>query len=308
MKKLILMFLFMAGPVFAGSNTSRMGLYKPDDGETGWGEAIRDNYDIIDSSVAILSSTQTFTGGVTISSGTIGRLYSDQIIVSSPAYAGSSALYVDGFIHAVSGVNVGETNAIGPFFISINNSNAGGSSIQFYGDGSVNQSLVIRPNDGSIYFANGSNEPNTISARRIISCKDNCFSFATPLQEVTDFNGDQNPSMFQYELYIGTNTNSDKGKLVVISSSAYSYSLMVGTATPNSNRYHLTVSTMGVTEFGERARLKSFTLAQIQALTNPMPVAGDSVFCSNCTTDAVCVSTGGVNSFVRTSARTTACQ
>ena len=51
----------------------------------------------------------------------------------------------------------------------------------------------------------------------------------------------------------------------------------------------------------------NYTSAQIAALTD-QPV-GTTVYCTNCTTDAVCVSTGtSANSFVRVSARTTVCQ
>lgn len=52
-------------------------------------------------------------------------------------------------------------------------------------------------------------------------------------------------------------------------------------------------------------QLKSLTLAQIQAVVG---VVGQEYYCSNCTTDAVCVSTSTkANTFVRLSARTTAC-
>lgn len=50
----------------------------------------------------------------------------------------------------------------------------------------------------------------------------------------------------------------------------------------------------------------SKTLAQILAITPDY--AGQQYYCSNCTTDAVCISTGtGVGAFVRASARTTVC-
>lgn len=49
----------------------------------------------------------------------------------------------------------------------------------------------------------------------------------------------------------------------------------------------------------------SGTLTALQALTT---TAGQLAYCSDCTTDAVCVSTGTKNSFVRASARTTKCQ
>lgn len=53
--------------------------------------------------------------------------------------------------------------------------------------------------------------------------------------------------------------------------------------------------------------VKSFTKAEILTLT-PERV-GRLYFCSDCTTDAVCVSTGTtIASFSRLTARTTACQ
>ena len=53
-------------------------------------------------------------------------------------------------------------------------------------------------------------------------------------------------------------------------------------------------------------QLKSLTLTQIKAQVGPV---GQEYFCSDCATDAVCVSTSTkANTFVRLSARTTACQ
>lgn len=52
-------------------------------------------------------------------------------------------------------------------------------------------------------------------------------------------------------------------------------------------------------------QLKSLTLVQIQAVVGPI---GQEYYCSNCSADAVCVSTSTkANTFVRLSARTTAC-
>jgi hypothetical protein len=50
--------------------------------------------------------------------------------------------------------------------------------------------------------------------------------------------------------------------------------------------------------------LPTYTLTQIQGLN---ATAGSVVYCSNCVTDAACVSTGGTNHFVRISARGSAC-
>lgn len=48
----------------AGSYTSK-GFYKPAEHESGWGDAVNNNFEIIDSSYALLSGTQTFTGPAT---------------------------------------------------------------------------------------------------------------------------------------------------------------------------------------------------------------------------------------------------
>lgn len=89
MKKL-LAILFLAVNCQAASSTTIMGLIKPDDGDTGWGTSMRTNFDILDSSVAVLNATQTFTGGVTITSGTATRLISDKIWISTPTYTNST--------------------------------------------------------------------------------------------------------------------------------------------------------------------------------------------------------------------------
>lgn len=52
-------------------------------------------------------------------------------------------------------------------------------------------------------------------------------------------------------------------------------------------------------------QLKALTLSQMQSLT---PVIGQEYYCSNCTTDSVCVSTSAVKgSFSRVTSRTTTC-
>ena len=54
MKKLFLTLLLglcLMGRVWAGNNTSNLGLYKPNVGETGWGAAVNTKFDIIDTSL-----------------------------------------------------------------------------------------------------------------------------------------------------------------------------------------------------------------------------------------------------------------
>lgn len=68
--------LVLGGILWADTTTNRIGLTKPDVGSTNWGPKLNTNFDLIDSSAAVLSSTNNFTaaqtisGGLTISSGT----------------------------------------------------------------------------------------------------------------------------------------------------------------------------------------------------------------------------------------------
>lgn len=299
-----LMVSMLAGVLHAAdTTTTRMGLVKPEEDSSGWGEKIRDNYDILDSSVAILSSTQTFTGGSTFSSATITALRTDQIIVSSPSYGGVASIYTDGAVHIGAYINLGESGQLGAPYINFINNDPLGASAQIFHSGNTNSSLVLRGTLGA-YVNTINNAPAQIGVKRILAGP-SYYSYATPYFEPSD----SSDSSFEYAVLIGTTTNDSVSKLLVLSSQTYSYSVAIGTvSTNNTPQYHLTVSTSGISTFGGRARLKSYTLAQIQALTNPVPVAGDTVYCSDCTTDAVCVSTAGVNSFVRTSARSTVCQ
>lgn len=95
--KRLLPFLLLASTLWAGTYTTRSGLFKPDDGATGWGEIVRDNYDIIDSSFAILGATQTFTGYTTfVSSISISSMTVDRLWISTPTYNGTEKLVVNG--------------------------------------------------------------------------------------------------------------------------------------------------------------------------------------------------------------------
>ena len=65
------------------------------------------------------------------------------------------------------------------------------------------------------------------------------------------------------------------------------------------------ITTAGGFSVASFIQLTSQSLSQLQALTTS---AGQAYYCSDCTTDAVCVATGTANSFVRLTARTTPCQ
>jgi hypothetical protein len=82
----------------------------------------------------------------------------------------------------------------------------------------------------------------------------------------------------------------------------------------SSNTTHIITNLTSVTDVGvttdmsnatNNLLIPTLTLAQMAAL---IAQAGQPAYCSNCVTDAMCVSTGTVNSFVRTSARATKCQ
>lgn len=74
MKKLLALLLLATGLAHADTITSRAGLVVPTIGTTSWGTKLNNNFSIIDSSVAVLDSSNTFTNtnsflGLTIRSG-----------------------------------------------------------------------------------------------------------------------------------------------------------------------------------------------------------------------------------------------
>lgn len=153
MKKLALMMLLICGSAFADNTyTTNAGIPKPADSDTGWGETIRDAFDIIDSSFATLSGTQTFTGSPTISSATITTLRSDKIIISTPSYSGSEKLSVNGAVKFF-----GPTGAVTSYCDQngTNCSNISAASNPYYGV-SVDTISVHK-----IEFINSSKSPQT---------------------------------------------------------------------------------------------------------------------------------------------------
>jgi hypothetical protein len=88
--KKLLSLLLLATPLFAGTYTDRMDLYKPDVGERNYGALVNTNFDIIDASVGVLSGTQTWTGtntfnlpATTSSSGTVQTFTASTATVNS---------------------------------------------------------------------------------------------------------------------------------------------------------------------------------------------------------------------------------
>lgn len=62
----VLSFLALAGVAFSDSSTPRMGLTKPTIGSPGWGIKTNNNWDIVDSSAAVLSKANVFTSTLTV--------------------------------------------------------------------------------------------------------------------------------------------------------------------------------------------------------------------------------------------------
>lgn len=62
MKKILAGLFLISGLAFAGTYTDNIGLYAPEDHETGWGGKVSANFEIIDSSVATLAGDNSFTG------------------------------------------------------------------------------------------------------------------------------------------------------------------------------------------------------------------------------------------------------
>jgi len=117
MRKLLFSALFLLlGTVgyAADTYTTRMGLTKPEDGSTGWGTKIRGDFDIIDSSVAILTSTntQTFSGPLVFSGAlTISTMTPTQVLIDTPAYTGQSRLVANGLSTFLARSDIITTNA-----------------------------------------------------------------------------------------------------------------------------------------------------------------------------------------------------
>lgn len=304
MKKLALMMFLICGVSFAENTyTTNAGIPKPADSDTGWGETIRDAFDIIDSSFATLSGTQTFTGGVTITSGTVTTLRSNSVYISSPSYSGSSDLYVNGTGAFVDSLSIGESGALGAPYLSFTNNYVGGFPTSINHSGSYQSALVEKSSIGT-FINTLSNSPNALWASQILAGP-SYFTYGTSFYGPGP-NGDE--SSIENELFIGTTTIASSPKLGVIGNTSSAYSILVGT-TPalTASNYHFFVSTDGVVAVSTTFQIPSKTLAQLAA-TIPSSV-GQVSYCSNCTTDAVCVSTQTVTaSWARTSAKTTACQ
>lgn len=127
-RRLFSVFLLAVGIAAADTTTTNLGLTKPSQGSPNWGTKVNANYDIIDSSVAILSGNNVFTGSNTfngvlnISSQSLSRIY-----LGTSTYSGSEILAVNGgakfFGTNGAVVRLCDQNGINCQVLSINNSN-----------------------------------------------------------------------------------------------------------------------------------------------------------------------------------------
>lgn len=102
-KRLFAALLLAAGIACADTTTTKLGLTKPSQSSTNWGTKVNNNYDIIDSSVPVLSgnniytASNTFNGPVIFgSSVTLSTTSFSRILIATPTYSGSDALAFNG--------------------------------------------------------------------------------------------------------------------------------------------------------------------------------------------------------------------
>lgn len=118
----------LAGVAFAGTYTDRLDLYRPSQSETGWATAVNNNFTTLDSSVAVLSDTQTFTGSVSFTNPvTFSSMSLTQIILGTSTYSGTEPLVVNGivkFFTSVGGVvSLCDQNALNCTNLTVLNAN-----------------------------------------------------------------------------------------------------------------------------------------------------------------------------------------
>lgn len=128
MKKFFLSFLLLASPLWAATSyTTRVGIPKPADQDQNWGTTLRSAFDIIDSSMALLSGS-AFTGPVTFSSDVVissPAFY--RVWINTPTYSGSQVLVANGdakFFGPLGGViSLCDQNGANCTNLSLNTSN-----------------------------------------------------------------------------------------------------------------------------------------------------------------------------------------
>lgn len=120
--------VFFVGTLFAATTyTTRAGIPKPADSDTGWGTTLRSAFDVIDSSMCALGGSNYFSGsnrffnGAIISSGTTLSLYNT---------AGNGIAYLQN----AGSSGRSEMNIISPDGVGINNSAQTGVSLMVWGE------------------------------------------------------------------------------------------------------------------------------------------------------------------------------
>ena len=181
-----------------------------------WGtHGIRDSFDIIDSSFALISGTQTWTG-----SNNFGSSF-----IINPAF-----------------LNLGGSGIIGPPYINFSNGGSG-TAMQIYHDGSVNGSFLMRSLGGVWAISPTTSLPTVIGARRLFVGAD----YYTNSTQLVGSGGTDDESVIEGPVWIGTHTVSGIPKFAVKGNTSNSYSVIVGTSNNlSSTDYHFRISTTGV--------------------------------------------------------------
>lgn len=252
MKKLLALLL-LATPLWATS-TPRLGIDQCSDGLNPWGNCVRSNYTIIDSSVAILSSTQTFTAAQTFQSTvTFSTFTVSQIKVSTPSYTGTDRIAVNGTIRAGGGVSGGAIYACNPNFercvsmtpgsLEISNT-TNSESVFIRPDGTINPVLQLAGTsiDGIQAIGTTTNLPAPFSSESLLIGPTYGDRVTNILDEFNDRSAIETP------VYIGTHTVSGTPMFAIKGDTGSTYSVLIGTSpTLSATNYHFRISTMGVT-------------------------------------------------------------
>lgn len=171
----------MAASAYADSTTTRMGITKPSIGSSGWGTKTNNNWDLVDSTVAALAQTNTFTSTNTFSS---TATFSGAILISTVASGrvpvattGGQIISYSGFTHngttlTVAGVsNTGNESITGLLsgttstFLQFTDSGLTSTRIPYMGTGGLFQDSANMTFNGTTETVSGvSATTGTVSA------------------------------------------------------------------------------------------------------------------------------------------------
>lgn len=320
----------LAGSLAADTTTTNAGLTKPDVGSTAWGPKINTDLDLIDSSFALLSATNTFTGTQTFSNvSTSTGTFTKYISVGDGTAPTRALIYGggDGAVNTIMEIrNSGTSGGVGTgsridFVQGLTTANEQGS-LEFWDEGSLSSgetfNLYLSPNGSraSRYkalrisgYANGTGgglqywfgPNNTGTSFFDFKGAQTIVANSTPVMRISPSNTNSTGDLFQ--VYAPNDTTqrlrvSSSGHLLVTSSET------ISGADGLTVTFGVSAATITATSFIQPG---SRTLAQFTAST---PTANFQMYgCSDCATDAVCVGTQTVTStWARTNAKTTRCQ